>query len=98
MLSARERSLAREKLLYDGLLEALNHDLEALRRCAGALSELDVLACFAERAQALDWSRPELRDAPGLRIERGRHPVVEAVRSEPFEPKTWCSTTMCACA
>ena len=45
-----------------------------------------MLACFAERAQALDWSRPELRDAPGLRIERGRHPVVEAVRNEPFEP------------
>ena len=86
VLSARERSLAREKLLYEGLLDALNRDLEPLRRCAAALSELDVLACFAERAQALDWSRPALRDAPGIRIERGRHPVVEAVRSEPFEP------------
>ncbi len=86
VLSARERSLAREKLLYEGLLDALNQDLDALRRCASALSELDVLACFADRAQALDWSRPELRDAPGLCIERGRHPVVEAVRNEPFEP------------
>jgi DNA mismatch repair protein MutS len=84
VLSARERSLAREKLLYDNLLEALNEDLESLRRCASALSELDVLACFAERAQALDWSRPQLTDAPGLHIERGRHPVVEAVRDEPF--------------
>ena len=45
-----------------------------------------MLAGFAERAQALDWSQPELTDAPGLRIERGRHPVVEAVRTEPFEP------------
>jgi DNA mismatch repair protein MutS len=86
VLSARERSLAREKLLYDGLLDALNARLEPLKRCAAALSELDVLACFAERAQALDWSRPELTDAPGLCIERGRHPVVEAVRDEPFEP------------
>jgi DNA mismatch repair protein MutS len=86
VLSARERSLAREKGLYEELLDALNARLEALKRCAGALSELDVLAAFAERAQALDWSRPELTDAPGLRIERGRHPVVEAVRSEPFEP------------
>src|SRR5690606_18363541 len=41
---------------------------------------------FAERAQALDWSRPQLADEPGIRIERGRHPVVEAVRDEPFEP------------
>jgi DNA mismatch repair protein MutS len=86
VLSARERALAREKLLYEGLLDDLNRDLEPLRRCALALSELDVLAGFAERAQSLDWSRPELRDAPGLCIERGRHPVVEAVRSEPFEP------------
>jgi DNA mismatch repair protein MutS len=86
VLSARERSLAREKLLYEGLLDALNERIEPLKRCAAALSELDVLACFAERAQALDWSRPELHDAPGLHIERGRHPVVEAVRDEPFEP------------
>ncbi|WP_028915409.1 DNA mismatch repair protein MutS [Pseudoxanthomonas sp. J31] len=86
VLSARERALAREKFLYDALLDALNEVLEPLKRCAAALSELDVLACFAERAQALDWSQPELTDAPCLCIERGRHPVVEAVREEPFEP------------
>jgi DNA mismatch repair protein MutS len=86
VLSARERSLARERLLYEQLLDALNERLEALKRCAGALSELDVLCAFAERAASLDWSRPELAESPGLRIERGRHPVVEAVRKEPFEP------------
>jgi DNA mismatch repair protein MutS len=86
VLSARERSLARERLLYEGLLDALNERLEALKRCAAALSELDVLGCFAERAQSLDWSQPELVEEAGIRIERGRHPVVEAVRSEPFEP------------
>jgi len=86
VLSARERSLAREKLLYEGLLDVLNQHLEPLKRCAAALSELDVLACFAERAQSLDWSRPELGEEPGLHIESGRHPVVEAVRDEPFEP------------
>ncbi len=86
VLSARERSLAREKALYEDLLDALNRHLEPLKRCAAALSELDVLAAFAERAQALDWSRPSLVDEPGLHIERGRHPVVEAVRAEPFEP------------
>jgi len=86
VLSARERALARERLLYEHLLDALNARLEPLRQCAAALSELDVLAAFAERAQALDWSRPALSPEPGIRIERGRHPVVEAVRDEPFEP------------
>jgi DNA mismatch repair protein MutS len=68
------------------LLDALGELLEPLKRCASALSELDVLAGFSERAQALDWAQPELGDEAGLRIERGRHPVVEAVREEPFEP------------
>ena len=86
VLSARERALARERLLYEQLLDELNLHLESLKRCASALAELDVLAGLAERAQALDWARPELVDAPCLEIERGRHPVVEAVRDEPFEP------------
>jgi DNA mismatch repair protein MutS len=86
VLSARERALARERGLYEALLEELAQRLEALKRCAGALSELDVLAAFAERARALDWTRPELQPHSGIRIERGRHPVVEAVRDEPFEP------------
>ena len=86
VLSARDKSLAREKALYEQLLDALVVELEPLKRCAAALSELDVLAGFAERAQALDWSCPELREEAGICIERGRHPVVEAVRDVPFEP------------
>jgi len=86
VLGARERALAREKALYEELLDALNQALEPLKRCAAALSELDALCAFSERALALDWSCPVLTDSPGIHIERGRHPVVEAVREEPFEP------------
>ena len=86
VLSARDRSLARERQLYDALLDALNERLEPLRVGAAAVAELDVLAAFAERARALDWTAPVLVDEVGVDIERGRHPVVEAVRGEPFEP------------
>jgi DNA mismatch repair protein MutS len=86
VLSARERSLLRERQLWEDLLDALNTQLHTLKQCASALAEIDVLCAFAERAQTLDWAQPELRTEPGLSIERGRHPVVEAVRSEPFEP------------
>ncbi len=86
VLSARERSLARERQLYEHVLDALNHHLPTLRATADALSELDVLAAFAERADALDWNCPQLVQTPGLLIENGRHPVVEAVRDEPFTP------------
>ncbi|HET6632217.1 MAG TPA: DNA mismatch repair protein MutS [Rhodanobacteraceae bacterium] len=86
VLSARERSLMRERALYDSLLDALLERLEPLKAAAEAIAELDVLAALAERAETLDWSSAELTDAPGICIERGRHPVVEQVRDEPFEP------------
>ena len=86
VLSAKERSLMRERALYEALLDTLTGQLEPLKSAASAMAELDVLATLAERAEALDWSAPELTDEPGIAIERGRHPVVEKVRDEPFEP------------
>ena len=86
VLSARERALMRERALYDALLDFLGERLEPLKRAAAAMAELDVLANLAERADTLNWKAPELGDADGIRIVRGRHPVVERVRGEPFEP------------
>ncbi len=85
-LSARSRALAREKLLYDGLLDTLNVELSALQATGRALATLDVLCAFAERAQALDFVRPRLAEAPGIAIRDGRHPVVEQVSDKPFVP------------
>lgn len=84
VLSARERALAREKSLYDALLDQLLPELPRLQQSAAALAELDVLATFAERAHALDFTRPELDRSPGILIEGGRHPVVEQCLDEPF--------------
>ncbi|KGI77607.1 DNA mismatch repair protein MutS [Oleiagrimonas soli] len=86
VLSARERSLMRERALYEELLDTLATDLVRLRDAAEAMAELDVLADLAERAETLNWCAPVLDDAPGMHIEAGRHPVVERVRDEPFEP------------
>ncbi|TFH88402.1 DNA mismatch repair protein MutS [Billgrantia azerbaijanica] len=85
-LSAKSRALAREKLLYDGLLDTLNAELTALQATGRALASLDVLCAFAERAQALEFVRPHLPEAPGIVIRGGRHPVVEHVSETPFVP------------
>ncbi|PWV79815.1 DNA mismatch repair protein MutS [Halomonas sp. A11-A] len=85
-LSAKSRALAREKLLYDGLLDTLNAELDALQASGRALAALDVLCAFAERAQALDFVRPRLAETPGIAIRGGRHPVVEQVSDAPFVP------------
>ncbi len=86
VLSAKERALMRERTLYDGVLDTLAERLGPLKQAAQALAELDVLAALAERAGALDWVCPEMVDEPAITIEHGRHPVVEQVRDEPFEP------------
>jgi DNA mismatch repair protein MutS len=86
VLSARDRALAREKEMYEALLDRLNQALPALQAAAAALAELDVLACYAERARALNLARPVLSDAPGLDIRGGRHLVVEQNSAEPFVP------------
>ncbi|MEO8803124.1 MAG: DNA mismatch repair protein MutS [Rudaea sp.] len=86
VLSARERSLMRERALYESLLDYLGERLLPLKQAAQAIAELDVLADLAARADVLNWKAPELSSTPEIQITRGRHPVVEQVRSEPFEP------------
>ena len=84
VLGARERALAREKLLYEQLLDLLNEVLGLLQLTAASLAELDVLTCFAERAETLNLSKPEICEQPCIRIEGGRHIVVEQVIDTPF--------------
>ncbi|MFN9744443.1 MAG: DNA mismatch repair protein MutS [Betaproteobacteria bacterium] len=81
-LSAQERSLAREKWLYEQLLDALQPFLATLQGLALALATLDALAALAERAATLGWCRPEFVPYPCIAIEAGRHPVVEARLAE----------------
>ncbi len=84
VLGARERALSREKYLYEELLDKLREALGELQLSATGLAELDVLACFAERAATLRLSQPEISVAPCIEIEGGRHLVVEQVIDTPF--------------
>jgi DNA mismatch repair protein MutS len=81
-LSAQERALAREKWLYEQLLDQLQPHLPVLLELARALAALDVLSTLAERAATLNWCRPQFVPQPCIDIEAGRHPVVEARLAE----------------
>lgn len=85
-LTCREQALAREKVLYDELLQTLLKELVSLQALATALAELDVLANFAERADTLNWCCPHVVETFGIEIKAGRHPVVEAVPGVSFVP------------
>jgi len=84
VLGARERALAREKWLYDDILDRLVDVLPELQQTAFAVAEIDVLTCFAERADALRLTKPEIAAEPCIDIQAGRHLVVEQVIDTPF--------------
>jgi DNA mismatch repair protein MutS len=89
VLSAQDRALAREKYLFDQLLEQLAPHVTALAKTAAACAELDALVSLAHHAQLHEWVAPALDEKPMIDIEAGRHPVVE--RSiERFTPNS-CS-------
>ena len=81
-LSAQERALAREKYLYEQVLDNLQVFVPALTRLARALATLDALCALTERALTLDWHAPQFTKEPCLEITQGRHPVVQARLAE----------------
>ncbi len=84
VLTAREKSLAREKHLYKALIEQLQPELPALSRIADVFAHVDVLQSLAAVADLNQWCEPELTDTPGVDIELGRHPVIESLSNDPF--------------
>ena len=83
VLSANDRALAREKILYSQVLFDIEPFITALQTNSGAVAALDVLCSFAERAEALSYVQPQFVTEPGIHIEAGRHPVVESI-AQPF--------------
>jgi DNA mismatch repair protein MutS len=81
-LSAQERALAREKWLFEQVLDQLQAFVPMLTRTAQALAALDALCALTERALTLDWCAPHFVEQPCIDITQGRHPVVQARLAE----------------
>ncbi|MBI3560120.1 MAG: DNA mismatch repair protein MutS [Gammaproteobacteria bacterium] len=86
VLSAGERALAREKTLYEELLDRLLTHLPPLQACAGALAQLDVLCALTERADTLNLRPVNFHANAGIDIQGGRHLVIEQVQTHAFIP------------
>ena len=86
VLSSRERAQARELYCYEQLVSSLQAGLVPLQTMANAISRLDVLCAFTERAITLDFCCPELSEQTGIDIRDGRHPVIEQVQPTAFTP------------
>ncbi|MHA3981519.1 DNA mismatch repair protein MutS [Acinetobacter venetianus] len=86
VLSSESRALAREKLLFESLLDELRQNIAHLQMMSAAIANIDILANFAHQARLNNWARPEFTLETGIKIQAGRHPVVEALNKAPFTP------------
>lgn len=86
VLSSESRALAREKLLFEMLLEELRSDIANLQIMSSAIAQIDLVANFAHQARLQNWNRPEFGPEIGIQIEAGRHPVVESLIKTPYTP------------
>lgn len=84
VISSESRALNREKALYELLLQELREEILALQIMSRAIAELDVYANWAAQARLRHWNRPEFQLEPGIHIQAGRHPVVEALIKTPY--------------
>jgi DNA mismatch repair protein MutS len=78
LASAGANALAREAVLFDGLVAAVKEASGALLDVSEALATIDALAGLAELAAGGGWVCPAVEDSEALFIEGGRHPVVAA--------------------
>ena len=86
VLSSESRALAREKLLFESLLDELRQNIAQLQMMSAAIAHIDVLANFAHQARLNNWARPEYTPETCIKIQAGRHPVVESLNKAPFTP------------
>lgn len=86
ILSAKEKAISLEKMLYEKLLERIQQELTLLQKMADAIAKLDVYVNLAERADSLNLVKPELVEERIVQIHGGRHLVVEQMLATPFIP------------
>lgn len=84
VLSAESRALAREKLLFEQILQHLKSQLSALQLMSLSIAQLDLICNFTHQARLRQWNRPTFSNEIGIQIDAGRHPVVESLNKTPF--------------
>lgn len=85
ILTAEDGILGLEARLYQELVEAVAGSMAELQAIAAVMAELDVLRGFAANAVNWRYVRPVIEEGRVLRIEGGRHPVIEQ-HMPPGEP------------
>jgi len=84
VLTSQSKSIALEKELYNRLLVQILENSKEIRQTVEAISAIDALSAFSERAKTLDFNRPTMNEKEGLNIKQGWHPVVKKSTNNAF--------------
>ncbi|MDF2788439.1 MAG: mismatch repair protein MutS [Neobacillus sp.] len=79
ILQAEEKSGELEYQLFTEIREIVKEHIPRLQAAAKAVSELDVLQCFAQVSEERRYVKPKFSTEGKVVLKDGRHPVVEKV-------------------
>lgn len=79
VLGAQEKLAEREYELFLAVRDEVARQAPRLLAAARTIATLDVLCSLAQVAVARHYTCPEVNESDEIRIEQGRHPVVETV-------------------
>jgi len=89
VMGAEEKRCALELSIFQSLREQVRESSAALMAAAAFVARLDCLLALAEAADLNDYCRPAINTVGVIRVEEGRHPVVEkSIGGERFVPNT----------
>ena len=77
ILGAEEKILQLEQQLFGKLVAWMAEYIDPVQQNARLIARLDCLCSFAQQAQTENYSKPEITESFALKIEEGRHPVIE---------------------
>ncbi len=86
ILNAETREHKLERELYENLVAQIKPFTTTLRRLSLCLAELDIIISLAQAAELHGFVRPELNESRNLKINSGRHPVLNAILKHDFVP------------
>ncbi|MGI5898028.1 MAG: DNA mismatch repair protein MutS [Candidatus Dojkabacteria bacterium] len=88
ILNAHDKLFELEYQLFNDLRDSLQPSLDQLLKLAETIANIDVLSNFAYVAIKNNYVKPEIYEIGEkdgiINIEKGRHPIVEAISEEEF--------------
>ncbi|MEJ6950541.1 DNA mismatch repair protein MutS [Natronospora cellulosivora (SeqCode)] len=86
ILGAEEKINDLEYDLFVEIREQVAQNVERIKKAALIVAKIDVIASLSLLAIENNYQKPEIHEGMSINIEKGRHPVVEAMLNDNFVP------------